>query len=490
MRAVAIAPPVPDRSRLTSWLLVVGLVVAVWTGLAVDARATYGARTTADEPHYLLTAISLWQDRDITTGDELRERAYTPFHEVELLDQTTPLADGRQVEPHDPLLPVVLALPAGLGGWAAAKLTLAAIAGVLAAVTAWVAVRRFAVPTAVAVVTVLAFSLAMPLSAYATQVYPELPAALAVALAVGALTGPFGRRGVALWIATLVALPWLSVKYAPVVVVLAAIGIVLLWRRRSWRPLAASVALLAVAGVTYVLAHQVMYGGWTVYAAGEHFAEGGQLSVMGYEANYPGRTIRLVGLLVDRDFGLVAWAPVYLLLVPAVVALVRSRTRGWPVLVLPLAAAWANATWIAQTMHGWWSPGRQVVVAAPAVVIATAWFAARLRHGVALVAVLGAVGVVNWMWSVVEASSGRRTLVVDFMLTSNPLYRVWSSSMPNGMTQGTRDAIGYLAWGLVLAGLALWGWRVGAPTPAPLRQPVVVNGRAGTCSRESLVSVS
>ena len=145
-----------ERRRLLVWLLAVGLGVGIWTGLAVNARATVGARTTADEPHYLLTAISLWQDHDITTGDELAARAYTPFHEVELLDQTTPLADGRLVEPHDPLLPVILAWPVAIGGWVGAKLTLAALAGCLAATMIWVAVRRFDVPLTIAAVTVAA----------------------------------------------------------------------------------------------------------------------------------------------------------------------------------------------------------------------------------------------------------------------------------------------------------------------------------------------
>ncbi len=449
------------RRRLVIWLLVVGLGVAVWTGLAVNARATVGARTTADEPHYLLTAISLWQDHDITTGDELQARAYTPFHEAQLLDQTTPLPDGRLVEPHDPLLPAILALPVAIGGWVGAKLTLAALAGCLAASMISVAVRRFAVPLTIATVTVIAFSLAMPLSAYATQIYPEMPAALAVALAIGALTGPLGRRGIALWIAVLVCLPWLSVKYAPVVVALAAIGAVLLWRRGSRRALLVSAAVLVVAGVTYLLAHKVMYGGWTVYAAGDHFTEGGQLSVMGYEANYPGRTIRLLGLLVDRNFGLAAWAPVYLIAVAAFAALLRARPRGWVVLVLPLAAGWINATWIAQTMQGWWSPGRQLVVVLPTVVIATAWFVARVRQALWALVALGAVGILNWMWLVVEASTGRRTLVVDFMQTANPIYRAWSALLPNGMTENGHDVVGYVVWGAVIAALAVWGWRAG-----------------------------
>jgi hypothetical protein len=479
------------RRSLGSWLLVVGFGVAVWTGLAVDARATVGARTTADEPHYLLTAISLWQDHDITTGDELQAQAYAPFHEVQLLDQTTPLADGRLVEPHDPLLPVILAAPVAAAGWVGAKVTLAALAGCLAAAMVWVAVRRFQVPRSIAVVTVGAFSLAMPLSAYATQIYPEIPAALAVTAAVAALTGPLGRRGVTLWIAVLVCLPWLSVKYAPVVVALAAIGAVALWRQGSRRTLMLSTATLCAAGVVYLLAHKVMYGGWTVYAAGEHFADGGQLSVMGYQANYPGRSIRLVGLLVDRNFGLAAWAPVYLVSVAALAALVRARPRGWPVLVLPLLAGWANATWIAQTMQGWWSPGRQVVVVLPTVVITTAWFVARIRPALWALLALGAAGVVNWMWLVVEASTGRHTLVVDFMQTANPLYRAWAGALPNGVTENAYDILGFVVWGGIVFTLAIWGWRAGARAGEDVRNrdPIPSWEEEPRCTTTSAVSV-
>lgn len=470
--------------RLTIWLVVLGLAVAVVTALGVDARAAYGARTTADEPHYLLTAISLWQDHDITTGDEIDERAYTPFHEVTLLDQTTPLADGRRVEPHDPLLPVILAAPVAIGGWVGAKLALAAIAGCLAATMAWVAVRRFDVSVPIAMVTVGAFSLAMPLSSYATQIYPEMPAALAVASAVAALCGPLRARGIALWIAALVVLPWLSVKYAPVVVALAAVGAVLLWRRGRRRELLVSAVVLGFAGATYLFAHDVMYGGWTVYAAGDHFTEGGQLSVMGYQADYPGRTIRLIGLLVDRGFGLIAWSPVYLLAIPALAGLARVRPRHWPVLVVPLVAGWINATWIAQTMQGWWSPGRQLVVVLPTVVIAAAWFVDRVRAAVWGVVALGAIGVANWVWLVVEASTGRRTFVVDFMLTGNPVYRAWSVLLPNGITENGHDVVGYVVWGAVLVALAAWGWRA-APDPDPdsdprnLRRPAA-DSAAGT----------
>ena len=69
--------------------------------------------------------------------------------------QTEVGGDGRQISPHDPLLPVLLAVPVA-SGWAGAKATLAVLAGVLAALLVWTAQRRFAVPVAVAAGTVLA----------------------------------------------------------------------------------------------------------------------------------------------------------------------------------------------------------------------------------------------------------------------------------------------------------------------------------------------
>ncbi len=98
--------------------LIVGAIVAVVVAVGAPTRATYGARTTADEPHYLLTAISLWDDQDLDVSDERGEGRYLDFHEVMLPLQAEVQDSGRQVAPHDPLLPAVLAPAAGLAvGW-------------------------------------------------------------------------------------------------------------------------------------------------------------------------------------------------------------------------------------------------------------------------------------------------------------------------------------------------------------------------------------
>ena len=219
----------------------------------------------------------------------------------------------------------------------------------------------------------------------------------------------------------MVALPWLAVKYAPVAAALAAVAA---WRavaaRRPARPRCGSAAaVLVVAGLAYLVAHRLLYGGWTVYAAGDHFV-GGELTVVGTDPDYLGRSRRLVGLLVDRGFGLAAWAPVFLLAVPALAALARRRPPAGPRWSLPLAAGWVNATWVALTMHGWWWPGRQVVVVA-AVRRARCRLVGRVgRPGAAAVRSPGLAGMALWGWLVAEVLAGHRTLVVDFESTAIP----------------------------------------------------------------------
>ena len=432
------------------WLLgVIALGVAIWVAPGLAARASTGGHVTADEPQYLMTAISLGEDHNLNLRDERADQRARVFHRDNLPLQEKIWPDGHLVSPHDPLLPAFLAVPMLVGGWIGAKLALAALAGVLAAAMVWVAVVRFAIPKPAAIITVLAFSAGAPLAVYGTQVYPELPAALAVTLAIAALTGPLGRRALFGAGVCIVALLWLSVKYAPVAGALAAVAAWLYWRADKRRLVWWFGGALALAGIAYLAAHQAWYGGWTVYASGDHFV-GGEMTVVGTSPDYPGRAVRLVGLLIDRDFGLVAWNPAYLLAVPALAFLVRNRPQRWPVLAVPLAVGWLNATFVALTMHGWWWPGRQVVVVLPCAVLAVAWWAASSRTVLRVLAVLGILGAFIFMWLVVEASVFDLRLISTMEQMSNPLVRGWRLLLPDYRDRTPEDWVLHGAWCLAL----------------------------------------
>jgi hypothetical protein len=431
--------------------------------IGLPARATYGAQVTADEPQYLLTALSLGSEADLDIGDDLAAGRFRAFHEADLDPQTIALNEaGQQLSPHDPLLPLLLAVPMRAGGWVAAKVALAVIAAATAAATSWLAVRRCQVRPAVAAAVVGGFFAAPPLTSYATQVYPEMPAALCVTAGLAALSGDRRRWSNAVALAAIVALPWLSVKYVPLAAVLAlgllgGLARTVLARREGAARLCWSLGLLGVAGLAYLVIHHRVYGGWTVYAAGDHFA-GGELDVVGLEPDYLGRTRRLVGLLADARFGLVAWTPAFVFAVPGLVALARQRVAGWQLLVATFAAGWASATWVALTMHGWWWPGRQVVVVLPVAVVGMAVLAQRWRLVLWLLLAGCGIGAASWAWLAVEASTGRLTLIVDFFQTANPWYRVWSHLLPDQQVFHAGDAVLSGAWAAasIVSGAATW----------------------------------
>jgi hypothetical protein len=460
-----------SRRRLWVAVAVIGvLTVAAATPLAWthSSRLT---RTTGDEPQYLLSATSLSEDLDLDVSDERLDRRYEDiFHRYYLApQQEAERPDGRLVSPHDPLLPVLMAAPVRTGGWLSARFAVAAMAGMLAALTLWVAVRRFGIELRAAVVTVAAFSLAAPLTVYGTQVYPELPAALALTAAVAAATGLPKRRNAALLGVAVIALPWLGVKYLGVAAAIAGVGLMrLAWDRP--KPAFALGAVWSLAALAYALLHQVIYGGWTAYASANFLATEGD--VMGPDPNYLGRGLRLIGLLVDRDFGLFAWAPVFLLAVPALATLARRRPPGWLVLAAPLGAGWLTATFVALSMHDWAWPGRQVVIVVPVVALAVAWWAAQSAARLWAVAVMGAVGVLTYLWVLTDALRERITVVVDFDRTGAPWFRAVGALLPDYRNPSPGMWARHALWIGIVAVLVVVAWRAaGARRPVTISRP-------------------
>lgn len=457
--------------RFRSLIVVLWVIGAISAAAGLDVRATYGARVSADEPQYLLTAISLADDGNLNIDDEIDGEAYLPFSEIGLNRQTKNLTPDKQVSPHYPLLPLLLALPVALGGWVGAKLFLAAIAGLVAAATFWVAVRRFDIQDRHAAVVCSLFAASAPFAVYGTQVYPEIVAAACVIGTVAAITARPSILSGSMALALITALPWLSIKYVPVAAVLGIWAVFDRWRAGGRGVAAWLIGGFALSGALFVAAHLAWYGGVTPYAVGDHFV-GGEFTVVGTSPDLFGRSRRLVGLMVDDKFGLAAWQPAWLFLFPAVGAALRRRSALSNWCLAALAVAWLNATFVALTMQGWWWPGRQLVVALPlAVLLICRWTEGSGRR-LMMVAIPGAVGIATLAALVTEGLQRRVTWIVDFYEIRWPFYRAWQTVLPDYLDVSTATWALHGFWVLgALAALVLGWTRAGETTEDAAPRP-------------------
>ena len=395
--------------------------LALWLGLLAIYAGTLGIPAFGasdyggDEPHYLLTAESIVADGDVDLANQYAQRDYEGFYPY-VLDVHGRRTDGRINEPHGVGFPLLIVPAYALGGEVAVELLMAALAA-LAFVLAAMLARKL-VPDPWATGGVLLAGVSAPALAYSATVYPELAAgallAGAVLCALRVRDAPRLRYayGGAVMIALL---PWLGTKFAiPAIPVAVAL---VRWTSRRGRRLAALGVAEVIFGslVVYVTVNDILYGGFTPYAADD---PGQTATDAAFPLGYAERLPRLAALWIDREYGLLRWAPVLALAFWAIWLLWRSR-RERLASVLPerltveitaalLLAVCAGqvvvAAFGAPTMFGFWFPGRHLVAALPCAAALAAW---GLRHAPRPVGfVLGALTVVASVWLVIGLRTG------------------------------------------------------------------------------------
>lgn len=349
-----------------------------------------------DEPYYLLVAHSLAYDLDTDLADEYADGDWRFFMDRPAGPQPgDPRGAGGEIySRHNALLPAVLALPYRLAGRAGALVAMSLIAAAAAWLTLRLAGRYFPDRPAEVLLAYGLLALAPPLLCYAQQVWVEVPAAALLALALGSVARPVGagpagageapRRGLVGWLALalpLALLPLLKIRFA-----LVALPVLLLAFRRDGR---SRRALVGVAGVLAATLAAVLLWNQLRYGNPLKIHRWDELTLPAVSA---GRIAEgLLGLFWDAAFGLFAFAPVWLLVVPAVLLAVRRRSpvaAHAALVALPYLLLLApRAEWYG----GWSPPFRYGVVLLPLLaVLLVPLLADRHRPGARLV--LGALG--------------------------------------------------------------------------------------------------
>jgi hypothetical protein len=399
---------------------------ALWLVLFAVYAATIGIHAfdasdyAGDEPHYLLTAKSIVEDGNIDLTDEYRRRSYRSFYPG-TLDPHGILTKGLLNEPHGIGFPLLITPAFAIGGPKGVEVFLAALAALAMALAYRLALR--VVPDPWALGGTLAVGLSPPLLAYSTAVLPEVAAAAALCgatlLALRTADRPTRRSAYGCF-ALVAVLPWLGPRYLVPGALIALFAFRSL--RRARRPVLAVTALELVGFsiALYVGLNEGLYGGPTPYSAE---LPGRSAFEVDFPLGYIGRSYRLVALLIDREFGLLRWAPVFALAFFGALLLWRERRSGiarvlpglrgeeTAALLTGLAALaqLLAAAFLSRTMFGFWFPGRYLVAALP---LAVPLVALGLRRAPRTGALLGVIGVAASVWLFLDARLGDGALVV------------------------------------------------------------------------------
>ncbi len=436
------SPPI-RRWEPFAIFLVTFLVLAALT----PRVTTYLTPTTGDEPFYLMTVISIWNDHDLNECNNYRQRDeaalypafYTtgggvvlpagwkgwtsspyplPPHPAHLvpanrlcagysflrpnnyIDTSVPIpSDGTQSELYSKhgLGLSLLVLPAFEAGGRLLVVYFLNILGALVAVNVYLFARGATGKVLPALLTWLAFSFTVPLLPYSFLIFPELPAALFVIYAFRRIwqwnNNWLQVAGIGFSVAFL---PWLHYRFVPVTAGLLLYYIYQETTRRSparWRNYA------IVMGQTALSAGLLMYFFYARYA--QIFPD---LRDHAGSSDIAGTARGAAGLFVDEQWGLLISAPIFILAIVGVVLMwIKKEHRRdllWTgVVFVPYFGIIAN---YAQWWGEWCPPARYLTSVLPLLAMPFALSLSSIKGAVyksvyALLLVLSLVVTVGFM---------------------------------------------------------------------------------------------
>lgn len=346
--------------RLTAAIFVATLGVS---GLAAWRLTSTSAYPGGDEPHYLVIAQSIWRDGDLDIQNNHTRGDYYEYVSMELAPHYLVAGIGGVFYSVHPILMPFLMAPVYAAGGYAGVVALFVVVAAAAATLAWRWVRGVLNATGAATFAWAAIAGSGPYLFNSFTVYPETCAALSVMIAMTlAVTTPRARRGAGRHLAiglACAALPWFHTKYAPMSAALLLVALGRLWHqgaRPLWRePKAWAVSVPYAASLLAWFAFFYAYWGSPLPTA--QYGEHGQSSPLHLLRAGP-------GLWFDQEYGLLAFAPAYILAATGLVKMCRAGgdlRRQAIEIVLVFGALFVTVGSFAQWYGGSSPPSRHLV---------------------------------------------------------------------------------------------------------------------------------
>lgn len=302
-----------ERWSLTAITLALFIAAAAVAGLTASRLTGTALFPSGDEPHYLVIAQSLWRDGDLKIENNHQRGDYHEYYPDELEPHyLTRGVDGQIYSIHPIGLSVLLAPIYALGGYKASVWAII-LMGAAAAAIAWRWTVAMSNASGAATFAWAAIALSAPFMFNTFTIYPEIAAGLAVMFAFWTAVHATDRTSIVRWIfvgLAIASLPWLSTKYAPMS---AALLLVTVLRLRRIRPPAPN----ATGGSkfwTIVAIYAMSLVGWFAFF---YVIWGKPLPMAPYGSLVQTTPLNLrfgaPGLFFDQEYGLLAYAPVYIL---------------------------------------------------------------------------------------------------------------------------------------------------------------------------------
>lgn len=358
----------PRRPSIFFFLLPLTVYVAIlpWS--------TLHRQPDGDEPYYLLITHSLAHDFDAELTNNYAQGDWRHFMKRPIEPQPgDPVGQrGELYSRHNELLPLAL-IPAYLVGGRIGALGMMAV---LTALLAWLTLRLgrhyFAERPGEVLAAWALMSFAPPLLLYSYQVWVEVPAALLMLAALDRILARDSQHHwtVREWVGiglSILLLPLLKMRF----LLIAGPLLALAWwyAGRPRRPVFLLTAALTLLGAGMLTYNQVRYGNPLKIHTWEE-VDPHRYQVISYLKGG-------LGLLWDSAFGLFGCAPIWLIVLPAVLLLIACRHRllaHLAVLTFPyLVIVAPRIEWYG----GWSPPFRYALIGLPFLALALAPLLAR-----------------------------------------------------------------------------------------------------------------
>ncbi len=373
-------PRVPPAWLLFLLSAMVCSALALWYSRHVEP--------SGDEIDYLMMAQSVWREADLDLRDNFARGDFLEYlGGLDRMPGSFQGADGRYHPIHSGGFAVLLAPTYALAGRAGCCVLQALLAACLGLLVRGLA--RGATGSERAGLAAWAAAVGPPVLYYTSFLYTEVAVALCLALALRLLLSErLGAAGAALAALALSALPWLHVRMTLASVVIGGWALIRLRGRTRISFLVSSSLMAAV----YTASQ------YSIYRTLSPFARYGGATPLPVVNSTPGRT--LVGLFLDGAYGLLPYAPVFLLAFAGAWVLPRREARErWLVVLAALGVLLPVLGW-----RNWWGfspPARFVIPLVPVLALPLAWRVAEAPER----------GLARWRWPLAAAATAFVLLV-------------------------------------------------------------------------------